>query len=264
MPQPLVPIILYMWKMSFQIIIPLLLIPLLLLALWRVGRRTLKVYHSKLLGKISILQKYNGEKILVINTYDQGISINKKNIEQSYWYFVSEQIIKFCANKEKPQTLMLGLGAGTISNLIAKKNSNIRQTIIEIDKFVIQACKEYFNLDKLPNYQLLQDDAYRLLQEPKLFNDKFDIIIVDIYIGKAPFVSPKSNKPNFINKLLPLLKKEGMIIFNRPAESEKNRKENKDLENYLKQFFKKTEIIYIKDPRMYKNDIVTAQNKIVS
>lgn len=245
---------------TIQIIIPLTVIPFLLLALWRIGLRRLKKYNSPLLGNIEVWQKYNGEKLLTINAYAQGVSAEKESIKKSYWFAIAQLTAKFCQNKKDPQILMLGLGAGTVSNLIAKLNPQIFQTLVEFDEFIIAACQKYFGLNKLPNHQLIQADAYKLMDKKDPFGKKFDVMIVDIFTGKPPYVSLKSNQPNFIEKLFPSLKKDGMIIFNRPGNTPEARSDSEELRKYLATVFKKAEILDINDPRGYRNNVIFASS----
>lgn len=247
---------------SLQIIIALVLIPLLFLAIWRIRLKKLKVYNSPLLGKIEVLEKYDHEKVLTINSYIQGISIEKESVKKTYEFQVANKTAQFCKDQKNCQVLMLGLGANTISNLIAKLNPGIFLTIIEIDPFIIQACTDFFDLKKLPKYQLIKGDAYQIIDQKKLFSKLFDVIIVDIFTGEPPYISLDSNKPNFIRKLLPLLKSNGQIIFNRPAHTLKVREDGEKLEQYLKTMFKETTIVDVKDPRGYRNFIITASNKL--
>lgn len=242
--------------------IPLFLIPILLLALWRIGLRHLKNYQSPLLGKIEVVQKYNGEKMLMINNYIQGISIEKDSVKHSYWFCIADVVAKFCKRKDDPQVLMLGLGANAIPNLISEMNPQIRQTIIEIDKFIIDACRKYFHLDKLPLYQLIQADAYEIFERKENAIPVFDTIIVDIFTGQPPYISLQSNEPSYIEKIIPYLKKDGMIIFNRPAHKEAVRYDGQKLKEYLNTLFKETKIFDIKDPRGFRNYVITATKKL--
>lgn len=241
---------------TLSLIIPAALIPILLLALWRIGLWKLKSYHSPLLGKIEVFRKYNGEKVLTINSYAQGVSVEQKSITQSYWFFIAKKIFDFCQGKKDPQILMLGLGANTIPNLIVRLNPQIHQTLVEIDKCIIEACKKYFRLNELPSYTLITADAYKLLDSKKAFPQKFDAIIVDIFTGKPPYVSLESNQPNFIEKLLPWIKRDGMIIFNRPGNTEGACSDSQKLKEYLATLFKKTNLTNINDSRGYRNNII--------
>ncbi|MFH0937656.1 MAG: methyltransferase domain-containing protein [Candidatus Daviesbacteria bacterium] len=250
-------------RQSFlSITIPLALIPILLLAYWRLRLKRLKSYPSSF-GKIEVFKKYNGEKLLAINTYPQGVSIEQESIKKSYWFAIAQQIVKFCKGKKEPQVLMLGLGANTIPNLIAQQNPKIYQTLVEINYSIIQACQNFFNLNNLPNYQLIQADAFELVKQRGAFKNKFDVIIVDIYIGKPPFVDLKSLEPSFIENLLPHLKPEGMIIFNKPGHTKEARSDSQILKKYLTTLFSKTQLFDINDPRGYKNNLVLGIRKIV-
>lgn len=245
-----------------QLIIPTLLIPILLLIYWRIRLKRLKTYQSKILGKIEVFEKYNKEKALTINSYVQGVSIEDKSIKKSYWFCAAKQATKFCQQQKNAKILILGLGANTIPNLVAKLNPKIHQTIVEIDSAVIKACQEFFNLNKLPKHQLLQANAYKLINGKKIPSQPFDVIIVDIFTGEPPYIDLESNRPNFILKLLPFLKKNGAIIFNRPAHNEKVRAEGELLKDYLSTLFRKTEIFDIKDPRGFRNHIILGKEKL--
>lgn len=253
-----------------QILIPLILIPVLLVIYFRLRLKRLATYKSEKLGNIAVIEKYDKERILTINYYAQGVSIEKGSIKKSYWYKVADLTVKHCKSIKNPKILMLGLGANTISNLIDKLNPKIHQTIVEYDENIIQACKEYFGLDKLKNFTLVHGDVYKLIgkwsslrvrRDVGRGNLSFDVIIVDIFTGNAPFVDVKSNEAEFIQKVLKVLKKDGVIIFNRPAHKEDLREGSKKLQEYLSRYLKNTDLLDIKDPRGYRNNIITATQK---
>lgn len=243
----------------FQVIIAIAALPFLGLAIWRIRLKRLASYCSPLLGKIEVLQKYNGEKVLTTNSYPQGVSTEQESITQSYWYIVASEASKFCRNRKSPQILTLGLGANTIPNLLAKLDPEINQTIVEIDEQIIEACRKFFGLDNLPNSKLIQADAFSFDFAQDGPKNRFDVIIVDIFLGAPPYVSIDSNRPSFIEKLLPSLKKDGLIIFNRPGHTENVRADSKKLETYLQTLFKKTRMFDVKDPRGFRNTVITAQ-----
>jgi spermidine synthase len=240
---------------------------LILISLWvlrKIGIWKIKSYPSPILGKVNVSLKFNnGEKILSINNYDQGISLGNNKPELSYFYRVAKSAVDFCQHKNHPQTLMLGLGANTVSGLINKLNPKIHQTLVEIDSQIIQACRDYFNFNELQNYDLMIADVYQLIKNPQAFDKKFDVIIVDVFTGNPPFVSLESNQPSFIEQLLPWLKKDGMVIFNRPGHTKEARDDSVKLEIYLKTLFKNTKIYDVMDPvRKFRNNVITAWGKL--
>jgi len=74
--------------------------------------------------------------------------------------------------------LILGLATGTLAKIINKKFKNVKITGIEIDPVMIEIGKKYFDLDKIPNLKILNIDANKYK-----FNKKFDLILVDLYLG---------------------------------------------------------------------------------
>lgn len=250
-----------MWDNTFQIIISASLIPPLLWLYFRLRMKTLATFSSAISGEIKVIEKYNHEKALTLNNYVQGVSINHPSISQSYWYLVAQKIARICQKENIASLLMFGLGANTVPNLLAKQQSKIHQTIVEIDPLILQACIKYFGLSELKNTTLINEDAYLLIagkSEYTLPLKTFKVIFVDIYTGGPPFVDPKSTEPNFINSLTKFLKKDGVIIFNRPADTAKIRQENQKLKAALEKHFPKVTSDFIADPRGFKNDIICA------
>lgn len=248
-----------MISLNQQLLLSTITIIILLIALWRIGVRKIKTYPGKF-GKIEVWQKYNGEKTLTINNYAQGVSTKSPSIIKNYAYRVAWETVKQCRKIKDPETLMLGLGANTISTLIARLNPKIHQTIVEIDPQIIQACRDYFYLGSLPNYTLIEGDAYKIIKARNSFPKKFNVIIVDIFIGKPPYVDLKSNQPNFVRQLLPHLKPVGALIFNRPGNVPDARNDSEKLKTYLETIFLKVKFFDIQDPRQWKNNVITAQN----
>ncbi len=235
------------------------LIIVLMSCFWRLQIKKLKEYHSPILGLIEIWEKYNGEKILTINKYHHGISTDAKSFKKSYWYYIAKQALDHIKHQKKPEVLFFGLGANASSRTIDQQNPQAHQTIIEIDHSIIEACKEFFHLDEMKNMTVIEGDAYKLIDERKYSQKKFDVMVVDIFTGIPPYVSTKTNQPPFIEKLQKWLKKDGLIIFNRPANIAADREDTKKLDAYLRTKFKKVQTVYIKDPRGYQNEIITAR-----
>ena len=125
------------------------------------------------------------------------------------------------------------------------------------DKKIIEICQEFFDLNQLNNSTIINQDAYLLAKNKKSFRKRFDVIIVDIFTGKEEFGS-EINK-EFIKDISHFLKNDGVAIFNRLGHKKLLREETKKLETFLTYLFKKTEKIFIKDPRGYQNELVIAK-----
>ena len=234
----------------------IVVLALLLLLVWRIRLRLVRRYRSPLLGRVDVYQKYNGEKVLMINDYAQGVSTEQPSIKQSYWYSIAKQVVAHCKKKKHPQVLFLGLGANTSSSLVNVLAPQISQTLIEIDEYIIRACRDYFGLETMKNTEVVHEDAYQAITTSREWQGKFDVIVIDIFTGKPPFLSSDTNKPPFIQKLLVWLKADGMFLFNRPVNVKGV--DTEELLVYLQTLFTTVTLAEIRDPRGYRNHVISA------
>lgn len=106
--------------------------------------------------------------------------------------------------------LVLGVAGGSvIKTLIEEIGYRQKITGVEIDPDIIAIANEYFHLDKIPNLEIVIDDAFEFVLKTK---EKYDLIIIDIFQDtKMPnFLFEKF----FINRIAFLLKDKGIILFN--------------------------------------------------
>ena len=76
--------------------------------------------------------------------------------------------------------LILGLGCGVAAKLISKKFPKAKIMGIEIDPVMINLGQKYFDLDKIPNLKIIEADAFKAV---KLLKEKYDLVLVDLYMG---------------------------------------------------------------------------------
>jgi len=242
---------------SIAIILYLALLISIIIFYFKIKIKVLKSINTKVSGKIKVVRLSNGELSLTLNEYPQGVSVNLKTIKNSYWAKTAQKVAEAIKDLEHPQILMLGLGANTIPKLIRDLNNKCTIIIIEIDDQIISLCKEFFNLKENQKTIVRAGDAYKLVKDMLQTKSKYDVIIVDMFIGIPPYVSPESSTPDFINDLKQLIEPEGQIIFNRPAYFEQERLNVKELKEYLNTQFKELQSDFVHDSRGYKNDIIS-------
>jgi len=128
--------------------------------------------------------------------------------------------------------LVLGLGGGTMQQLISKSFPETQITSVELDATIIAVAKDYFNLGEMQNHTIINDDALRVIAEPEAYglkNYSFDAIVVDIYCGQD--YPDLGNTGSFIGNLRNLVRPEGLIIFNRIY----IHSHQEDVNNFIKQ-----------------------------
>lgn len=223
---------------------------------WKLVRR----YKSEISGNVDVSEKYNGERVLMTNYFVQGVSIGQPSIKKSYWYAIAEEMLKHCKTKKKPVVLFIGLGGNTSSLLVNRKNPAIHQIIVEIDPTVIQACRDYFHLDDLRNAEVIQDDIFEVLKKKKSsWKNFFDVIVIDTFDAQPPYMLKGSHDPAFLKQLYRWLKADGMFLFNAPVKTQGIRID--DLKVFLRSLFCHVDHHIIRDPRGYRNHVLSAVEK---
>ncbi|TSC88126.1 MAG: spermidine synthase [Microgenomates group bacterium Gr01-1014_16] len=131
--------------------------------------------------------------------------------------------------------LVLGLAGGTVVRQISQKFTPSRLVGVEIDPVMIDIGKKYFDLDKIPNLEIIQLDAKRYTLNAK---DHFDYILVDLYIGDK--IPAFTSQPEFLDQLEQLGQ---LVIFNRLFYNSANKTSAQEFVKLVGNHFSKTELV---------------------
>lgn len=189
-------------------------------------------------GLVKILEERNSSfngKVQVVKTFE-GIKIVAGGLSQSGWLVkkIWNTALKRISQDRKDigKVLILGLGGGSAAEVVASLWPDSKITGVDIDHVIIEFGKKYLNLSKIKNLEIIESDAQIWINKVSN-NEKFDLILVDIYQGS---LIPKDfNKMKFIKSLKNLLPIGGIVAFNRRGKEDKGLK--------LKKFFPVIKII---------------------
>ena len=130
--------------------------------------------------------------------------------------------IGFDRIKKFENVLVLGVAGGSvIKTLTQEVKFKGKITGVEIDETAVEIAKKFFQLDQIPNLNLVVDDAFEFVLKTK---EKYDLIIIDVF--------QDTKMPNFlfedffINRINFLLKVNGFILFNTMVLNFSDRKRN--------------------------------------
>jgi len=175
--------------------------------------RTIFSTESQYNGKIDVIEIGRTRKIKV-GGIDQSLNWDSPVCSKLVWGKLVDLL-----QREEPEAgrvLILGLGGGTIQNLISRKMPNTHIVSVEIDSVMADVAKTYFGISELPNHRLIIGDALRVVTCPEDFDlskVSFNVAIVDIYIGENYPDLGKSG--NFIDSVRDMVVPGGLVIFNR-------------------------------------------------
>ena len=200
--------------------------------------------------------------LLPIKIYQRKSSISKKlevtwnkgqlvldSENTNYSYGSLERILRkgllyigFDRIKKFENILVLGVAGGSvIKTLTQEVKFKGKITGVEIDETAVEIAKKFFELDQIPNLNLVVDDAFEFVLKTK---EKYDLIIIDVF--------QDTKMPNFlfedffINRINFLLQVNGFILFNTMVLSFTDKKRNatyktKFNDNYSVRLYPKVE-----------------------
>lgn len=150
--------------------------------------RTLHSSKSGFSGEIRVVQK-GRERQLLVGGYVQSINWDCPEVKKRVWgKLANEALLLVSANRAEPadpptrrvsapppdgccssgsappRILILGLGGGTEIHLISHQYPNTQFSAVEIDPEIIKLAKRYFDVDKIPNLEIVNEDAFEYLK----------------------------------------------------------------------------------------------------
>lgn len=207
---------------------------------FKTGVKVLEKRHSKINGKIEVL------KSLAFGTYIQAQGLTQSGgVVKEVWQSTLKKTRAI--NPNINNCLILGLGGGSVANLVQKYFKKAKTVGVDIDPLMVELGKKYLKLDtKKINIEI--QDAYDFVKEMNIQSKKFDLILVDTYSGdKYP---KKMEDKKFLCKLKQILDKNGLIVFNRLYWDEKRKLAHRFLKK-LEKVFNRVEAFYPEANVMY-------------
>lgn len=206
------------------------------------------------MGKLSFVLKKILSYLLPINVYKQHSPVSKnlevtwangelvldsKNTNYSYGSLqrilrIGLESIGFETVLKSEHILVLGVAGGSVIKTLSEEiGFKGRITGVEIDSEVLQIANSYFGLDKIPNLEIIVDDASKYVLKDK---NKYGLIIVDIFQDTT--MPDFLFEDSFQKQICELLGTKGIILFNTMCLTDKDRLRNKEyLSNINSEFY---------------------------
>lgn len=219
----------------------------------------LKKLFSYLIPITIFKQKSTLSQTLEVTWTDGKLVLDSENTNYSYGNLQvilrkGLKLIGFERIKSMQNILVLGVAGGSvIRTLVDEINFKGQITGVDIDKAIIDIANTYFQLNAIPNLEIIIDDASEFVLKT---NTKFDLIIIDIF--------QDTKMPDFlfeflfINRICFLLQPKGHILFNTMLLNDKQQQNNLD---YVKNFNPKKYTV-TKFSKMEKtNELILIESK---
>lgn len=167
--------------------------------------QTIETFQSRFNGEIRVVKSF-GKLSVVVGGYQQSGSMIER-----VWRKALDKIPDPLNQLQIREILVLGLGSGTIVNLLTKKWPRSRILGIEIDPVMVEIGKKYFALNSNLQLKIEISDGFKSINQFIASKRRFGLIILDIYKGN---VMDERMNLGFIEKCKNLLEKDGLLVVN--------------------------------------------------
>ena len=166
----------------------------------------LKEINSPINGPIQIIKVFNKPRMMI------GGMIQSGGLVRKIWKKAIGKVSS--ENIDVKNALIIGLGCGDCAFEVQKYFPKAKIHGVEIDGQVIDSAKCFFDLAKVKNLKTSIDDGIRFVDKKikSKLKKKFDLIIVDVFLGKEMPKGFKTKK--FFVSLKKLMSKNGVVVFN--------------------------------------------------
>ncbi len=129
------------------------------------------------------------------------------------------------------KVLMIGLGAGAVSQCLHRLYPRAHIDVVEVDPAVIACAKKYFFLKEARNYQVHEGDGRMFIQRQR-GETPYDIVLLDAFkSGSVPY---HLKTGEFYQEIRDILHPEGVVVSNLYGKS--NRLKPADCQTFLSVF----------------------------
>lgn len=205
------------------------------------GMKVLEETESPINGKISVV------KGLAFGTYIQVDGLTQSGgILKAVWKKPLKKLKT--QNSNVKSCLILGLGGGTVAGIVREFWPDAKITGVDLDPKMVEMGRKYLGLEN-SKVKVVIGDAYSFVtKNSKLKTNNYDLILVDLYIGRE--FPKKIEKEEFLLSIKKAIGEKGIAIFNRLYYGEK-RPEAVQFGNRLEKIFGKVDVVYPEANVMY-------------
>ena len=138
--------------------------------------------------------------------------MNPEKPNQVVFPYVRMSFAGLLANPEPRHAMMIGLGGGTISNVLTELYPNLAIDLVEIDEAVVRVARDYFDFRESANTNVFIQDGRVFTRRARIQGKKYDLIILDAYTGD--YIPEHLMTQEFLQDVHDLLTPDGIVVAN--------------------------------------------------
>ena len=138
--------------------------------------------------------------------------IDKLDPKRIVFPYVRMSFAGLIANPEPEQVLMIGLGGGTISNVLLELYPDLQIDIVEVDPAVLKVAEEFFSFEETDQSRVHIMDGRVFTRRALQQGRRYDLIILDAYTGE--YIPEHLMTVEFLQDVNGLLTPGGVVVAN--------------------------------------------------
>lgn len=138
--------------------------------------------------------------------------IDLYNPQRLVFEYVQGMLAGYALMPRPKRVLIIGLGGGTLSNLLHQISPQAEIISVDIDPLVVKLARRYFNYQENDKVKTVVKDGRVFIKRAQLNNEKFDWIILDAFNGD--YIPEHLMTQEFLFEAKSRLRKNGIISAN--------------------------------------------------
>jgi precorrin-6B methylase 2 len=166
-----------------------------------VSGRTLEKRYSEINGELEVCYQF-GRRVL----HSENANYSYDSLHKLFQNAFKSIDLR---NRKIRRVLILGFGAGSVASiLLYEYKLNVKVTGVERDSIVLELGRKYFDIDKMPNLTIVEDDARNFVKS----TGQYDLIIHDVFVDRD--VPSALIDQEYVQSLIKCTSNNGIGLYN--------------------------------------------------
>ncbi|MBF0294273.1 MAG: fused MFS/spermidine synthase [Magnetococcales bacterium] len=172
------------------------------------------ISQEKSLYRNILIYEENGLRCMKFGTHDNGRQscMTIANPDQLVFNLPKMLLAALYLKPNPARILVIGLGGGTVVDVLQKLLPGIRIDAVELDPAVIRVAKKYFSFEPAPGTNLYAEDGRVFVKHLLKKQQKYDMIMLDAFDHIS--VPEHMTTREFLLELANLLEPDGVLAAN--------------------------------------------------
>ena len=178
------------------------------------------IHKEKSLYRNIVVKERRGQRCLQFSVKREQRNqtcMDLKDPDRIVFPYVRMSLAGLLLNPSPKRLLMIGLGGGTISNVLAELYPDMEMDLVEVDQAVVNVAREYFELIESDRIKVHTIDGRVFTRRAARRGQQYDMVILDAFTGD--YIPEHLMTVEFLRDVGAVLAADGVVVANTFATS---------------------------------------------